>query len=77
MNCEDDSNSADILGQQDHQEEVIANVIPLGGSSIVVTNSDLSSFSASVVHDMQVLGLVPTKAQQAMDFLSDSWANMA
>ena len=25
---------------------------------------------------MQVLGLVPTVAQQAMDFLSNSWANM-
>jgi len=25
---------------------------------------------------MQVLGLVPTVAQQTMDFLIDSWANM-
>jgi len=25
---------------------------------------------------MQVLGLVPSVAQQAIDFLSDSWANM-
>ena len=76
-NCEGDSNSAGILCQEVHQVEVITNAIPLEGSSIVATNSDLSSFSAFVIHDLQVLGLVPTKTQQVMDFLSESWANMA
>jgi len=42
----------------------------------VATDSNLSHFSENVIHDMQVLGLVPTVAQQTMDFLSDSWANM-
>jgi len=40
-----------------------------------VTNSDLSNFSVSVIHDVQVLGIVPTKAQQTMNFLSESWAS--
>jgi len=40
------------------------------GRAIVATDSNLSN------HDMQVLGLVRTVAQQTMDFLSDSWANM-
>jgi len=40
-----------------------------------MTNSDLSNFSASVIHDMQVLRIVPT--QQSMNFLSESCANMA
>ena len=70
MNCD----STDIFCQDDHQEEAILDIIPLGGNSIVVTNSDLSNFSAFVIHDMQVLGIVPTEAQQ---FLSESWANMA
>ena len=73
MNCD----SADIFCQDDHQEEAISNTIPLGGNSIVVTNSDLSNFSASVIHDMQVIGIFPTEAQQSMNFLSKSWANMA
>jgi len=68
---------ADFFCHDDHQEEVISYTIPLGGNSIVVTNSDLSNFSASVIHDMQVLGIVPTEAQQTMNFLSESWANMA
>jgi len=42
----------------------------------VVTDSNLSNFSENVIHDMQVLGLVPTVTQQTMDFLSNSWANM-
>jgi len=46
------------------------------GRAVVATNSNLSHFSENVIHDMQVLGLVPTVAQQTMDFLSDSWANM-
>jgi len=43
----------------------------------VVTNPDLSNFSSNVIHDMQVLGLVPNDAQQVTNFLSDSWSNMA
>jgi len=45
--------------------------------SMVVTNPDLSNFSSNVIHDMQVLGLVPNDAQQVTNFLSDSWSNMA
>jgi len=45
-------------------------------NSVVVTDSNLSNFSANVIHDMQVLGLVPSVAQQVVDFLSDSWVNM-
>jgi len=40
-----------------------------------VTNSNLSNISVNVIHDMQVLGLVPSVAQHTMDFPSDSWAN--
>ncbi|AES66408.1 transmembrane protein, putative [Medicago truncatula] len=43
---------------------------------VVVADSNLSNFSANVIHDMQVLGLVPYVAQQTMDFLSDSWTNI-
>ena len=57
MNCD----STDIFCQDDHQEEAISDTNPLGGNSVVVTNSDLSNFSASVIHDMQVLGIVPTE----------------
>jgi len=46
-------------------------------NSVVVTDSNLSNFSANVIRDMKVLGLVPSVAQQAVDFLSDSWANMS
>jgi len=44
---------------------------------MVATNSNLSNFNANVIHEMQVLGLVPTKAQQARKYLSESWTNMA
>jgi hypothetical protein len=44
--------------------------------SVVGTDPNLSNFSTNIIHDMQVLGLVPSAAQQTMDFLSDSWANM-
>jgi len=77
MHPEDLIAQADILCQHDHQEEAISDTIPLGCNSIVVTNSDLSNFSASVIHDMQVLGIVLTEAQQVVNFLSESWANMA
>jgi len=42
----------------------------------VASDFNLSHFSENVIHDMQILGLVPTITQQTMDFLSDSWANM-
>ena len=45
-------------------------------NSVVGIDPNLSNFSANVIHDMQVLGLVPSVAQQTMDFLIDSWANM-
>jgi len=47
------------------------------GRSMVVTNPNLSNFSSNVIHDMQVLGLVPNDAQQVTEFLSQSWSNMA
>jgi len=37
-------------------------------SFVVVTNSNLSNISANVIHDMQVLKLVPSVAQHTMDF---------
>jgi len=36
----------------------------------------LSNFILYVIHDMQVLWLVSTETQQAMNFLSESWTNM-
>jgi hypothetical protein len=61
-------------------EEVVADSILLENQdrSIVVPNSNLSNFSANVIHDIQVLGLLsaPTAVQQTMDFLNNSWANM-
>jgi len=45
--------------------------------SMVVTDSNLLNFSSNVIHDMQVLGLVPNEAQQTMKLLSESWCNMA
>lgn len=45
-------------------------------NSVFRTDLNLSNYSANVIHDMQVLGLVPTMEQQTMDFLSDSWTNM-
>jgi len=71
MHLEDLIAQADILCQDDHQEEAISDTIPLGGNSIAVTNSDLSNFNASVIHDMQVLGIVHTEAQQTVNFLSE------
>ncbi|RHN57137.1 hypothetical protein MtrunA17_Chr5g0437141 [Medicago truncatula] len=47
------------------------------GRSMVVTNPNLSNFSSNVIHDMQVLGLVPNDAQQVTEFLSESRSNMA
>ena len=44
--------------------------------SVVGTDLNLLNFSANIIHGMQVLGLVPSAAQQTMNFLSDSWANM-
>jgi len=41
-----------------------------------VRDSDLSNISADDIHDMQVIGLVPSVAQQTKDFLSDSWDNI-
>ncbi|GAU51197.1 hypothetical protein TSUD_97700 [Trifolium subterraneum] len=70
----------DVFCQELH-EEVVAESHPLvtHDRSLVVQESDLSNFNANVIHDMQVLGILSasTAAQQAMDFLSDSWANMA
>lgn len=43
----------------------------------MVLNSNLSNFNAFVIHDVQVLGLVSTEVQQAMNFLGESWVNMA
>lgn len=43
----------------------------------MVLNSNFSNFNAFVIHDVQVLGLVSTKVQQAMNFLGESWVNMA
>jgi hypothetical protein len=64
------------------REELNEKVVPINhaqgdhGRFIVVTDSNLSNFCENVIHDMQILGLVPTVAQQTMDFLRDSWANM-
>ena len=75
MNCEDESNSTDIFCQEDRQEEELADVNFFGRSSIVVIDSDLLSFNASDIQDMQVLWFVPTEAQQVMN-LSESLANI-
>lgn len=45
-------------------------------SFIVVTYSNMSNFIVNVIYDMQVSRLIPTAAQQTMDFLSHYWANM-
>ncbi|CAI8597080.1 unnamed protein product [Vicia faba] len=58
-NYEVDSDSVDTFFQEDHQEEVIVYSLLLGDGSIVVVDSNLSNFSASVIHDMQVLEIVP------------------
>ncbi|KAK2442246.1 hypothetical protein QL285_013459 [Trifolium repens] len=62
------------------EDEVVADSIPLKNQArpIVVPKSNLSNFSANVIHDMQVLGLLnaPSTTQQTVDFLSNSWANM-
>jgi hypothetical protein len=70
-----------VCGEELHkEEEMVADSIPLENQdrSILVLDSNLSNFSANVIHDMQVLGLLsaPTAAQQTMDFLNNSWANM-
>lgn len=76
-NCDDDSYSVDTFFRDEHQEKVITYSLHLGSSFIMVMHSTLSNFSTKVIHDMQVLVLVPTMTQEAMDFLSDLWANMA
>ncbi|KAI5448111.1 hypothetical protein KIW84_015511 [Lathyrus oleraceus] len=76
-NNEGDSDSVDTFFQEDHQEEVIADSLILEGDSIVVADYNLLNFIAFVIHDIQVLGFVSTEAQQAMNFLSESWSNMA
>ncbi|RHN55237.1 hypothetical protein MtrunA17_Chr5g0415531 [Medicago truncatula] len=71
----------DVVLLEELYEEVVADSLPLRdlGKSIVVMDPNLSNFNANVIHDMQVLGIIsaPTPAQQAMNFLSDSWANMS
>jgi hypothetical protein len=71
----------EVCGEElDEEEEMVADSIPLENQdrSIPVPNSNLSNFSANVIHDMQVLGLLnaSTEAQQTTDFLNNSWANM-
>ena len=46
------------------------------GRSMTMTNSNLSNFSSNVIHDIQMLRLVSTEAQQPVELLSDSWSNM-
>ena len=38
--------------------------------SIVVTDSTVSNFSEKVIHNIKVLGLVPTVVKQTMGFLT-------
>ncbi|KAK2360275.1 hypothetical protein QL285_085560 [Trifolium repens] len=71
----------EVCGEELHEkEEMVADSFPLENQdrSILAPNSNLSNFSPNVIHDMQVLGLLsaPTAAQQTMDFLNNSWANM-
>jgi len=68
----DEGVAADSLPLGDHVSKALSK--EAYGRSLTVTDSDLSNFNANVIHDMQVLGLVPFEAQQ---FLSESWANMA
>jgi hypothetical protein len=65
--------------REDLHEEVVVNSLPLGNHSIVVTYSNLSNLSADVIHYLQLIGLTSahTMVQQDMNFLSDSWTNMA
>ena len=80
-NNSDKASSANLVDTFFH-EELNEEVVPIDhaqedlGKSIVVTNSNLSNFSENVIHYMQVLGFVPTVAQQTMDFLSNSWVNI-
>ena len=71
----------DVVFLEEPCKEMVADSLPLRdlGKFIVVTDLNLSNFNANAIHDMQVLGIisVPTAAQQAMNFLSDSWANMS
>jgi hypothetical protein len=67
----------EVCGEElDEEEEMVADSIPLENQdrSIPVPNSNLSNFSANVIHDMQVLGLLnaSTEAQQTTDFLNNS-----
>lgn len=55
-NRNDDSNSADTFFREDHEEEVIAYSLLLGGSFIVVASFNLLNFNVNVTHGMQVLG---------------------
>ena len=71
----------EVCGEELHEEEeIVVDSTPLENQdrSIVVSNSNLSNFSANVIHDMHVLGLLnaSTEAQQTTDFLNNSWANM-
>lgn len=76
-NHKGDSDSVGTSFQEDNKEEVISDSLLLRGDSIVVTDSILSNFNTFVIHDMQVLGFVPTEVQQAMYFYSESWANIS
>jgi len=76
-NRNDDSYSVNIFFRDEHQEKVVTYSFPLINSSIMVTNSNLSNFSANVIRDIQVLRHVSMVTQQTMDSLSDLWANMA
>ncbi|AES65236.2 hypothetical protein MTR_2g036980 [Medicago truncatula] len=71
----------DVFLLEESYEEVVEDSLPLRylGKSIVVTDPNLSNFIANVIHEMQVLGIIsaPTASQKAMNFLSDSWANMS
>lgn len=71
-NCDDDSYSVDTFFRDEHQEKVIENPFTLGSSSIMMTYSNSSNFNVNVIHDMQVLMLVPILIQQDMDYMSDS-----
>jgi len=73
-----DANLVDTFCREELNEKVVPIDNAQGdlGRAIVATYSNLSNFSENVIHDMQVLGFVPTVGQQTMDFMSDSWANM-
>ncbi|AES72172.1 DUF4283 domain protein [Medicago truncatula] len=70
--CDDEVVAADFHALGGHVSKVLSK--KAFGRPLTVADSNLSNFNANVIHDMQVLGLVPSEAQQ---FLSESWANMA